>query len=42
MMLAVKGMLPDTTLGRAALTRVRIYKGDQHNHQAQKPEAWTR
>ena len=40
MMLAVKGMLPDNTLGRAALTRVRIYKGDQHNHQAQKPEVW--
>ena len=40
MMLAVKGMIPDTTIGRAALTRVRIYKGSQHNHQAQKPEAW--
>ncbi len=40
MMLAVKGMLPDNTIGREALTRVRIYKGDQHNHQAQKPEVW--
>ena len=40
MMLAVKGMLPDTTIGREALTRVRIYKGDQHNHQAQKPEVY--
>ena len=41
MMLAVKGMLPDNTLGRKALTRVRIYKGEQHNNQAQHPPAWT-
>ena len=41
MMLAVKGMLPDNTLGRNALTRVRIYKGEQHNNQAQNPTAWT-
>lgn len=38
MMLAVKGMLPDNTLGRNALTRVRIYKGDKHEHQAQNPK----
>ena len=37
MMLAVKGMLPDNTLGRKALTRVRIYRDDQHEHEAQKP-----
>lgn len=41
MMMAVKGMLPDTTVGRASLTRVRIYKGSEHNHQAQNPVAWT-
>ncbi len=41
MMLAVKGMVPDTTIGRKALTRVRIYKGDQHNHQAQNPTVWS-
>ena len=41
MKLAVKGMLPDTTNGRQALTRVRIYRGAEHNHAAQKPEAWT-
>ena len=41
MELAVKGMLPDNTLGRKALTRVRIYKGEQHNNQAQNPTAWT-
>lgn len=37
MELAVKGMIPDTTIGRAALTRLRIYKGDEHKHAAQKP-----
>ena len=40
MMLAIKGMIPDTTIGRAALTRVRIYRGSEHNHQAQQPEVW--
>jgi len=35
---AVKGMLPDSTLGRKALTRLRIYKGAEHPHEAQKPE----
>ncbi len=40
MMLAIKGMLPDNTLGRTALTRVRIYKGDQHENQAQQPQVW--
>ena len=38
MELAVKGMVPDTTLGRAALTRLRVYKGTEHKHAAQKPE----
>jgi large subunit ribosomal protein L13 len=41
MMLAIKGMLPDNTLGRTALTRVRVYRGAEHQNQAQKPEAWT-
>lgn len=41
MMLAVKGMLPDTTVGRKSLTRCRIYRGAEHQNQAQKPEAWT-
>ncbi|MPN12567.1 50S ribosomal protein L13 [bioreactor metagenome] len=36
--LAVKRMLPDTTLGRTALTRLRIYRGATHQHAAQKPE----
>lgn len=38
MQLAVKGMVPDTTIGRAALTRLRVFKGDEHKHEAQKPE----
>ncbi|MCD7723522.1 MAG: 50S ribosomal protein L13 [Clostridiales bacterium] len=40
MQLAVKGMVPDTTLGRKQLTRCRIYKGEQHKHAAQQPQAW--
>ena len=40
MMLAIKGMIPDTTIGRKALTRCRVYKYANHNHAAQKPEAW--
>lgn len=36
---AIKGMLPKTRLGDAALTRVRIYNSDQHPHKAQAPQA---
>ena len=39
--LAVKGMLPKNTLGKSALSRLHLYKGAEHNHAAQKPEAWT-
>ncbi len=35
---AVKGMLPKNKLGRQMLTKLRVYKGGEHNHQAQKPE----
>ena len=35
---AVKGMIPDTTLGRQALTRLRVYAGGEHKHAAQQPE----
>ncbi len=37
---AVKGMLPDTTPGRKALTRLRVYAGAEHEQAAQKPEAY--
>ena len=38
---AVKGMLPNNTIGRKALTRLRVYQGTEHGHEAQKPVAWT-
>ena len=40
MELAVKGMVPDSTIGRKALTRLHVVKGAEHNHAAQKPEVW--
>lgn len=36
---AIKGMIPDNTLGRNALTRLRVYAGAEHAHAAQKPVA---
>lgn len=39
-LLAVKGMLPHNTLGREMLTKLKVYKGAEHNHEAQKPEIW--
>ena len=41
MELAVKRMIPDTTSGREALTRLRLYAGAEHKHAAQKPADWT-
>ena len=35
---AVRGMLPKNSLGRAMLKKLRVYKGAEHNHAAQKPE----
>lgn len=40
-MRAVKGMLPKNSLGRKMLTKLRVYKGAEHNHSAQQPEALT-
>ena len=37
---AIKGMLPKNTLGRNMAKHVHIYKGAEHNNQAQKPEVW--
>ena len=34
---AVKGMLPRNRLGRAQLTKLKVYAGPEHPHQAQKP-----
>jgi len=36
--LAVKGMLPKNSLGRAMFRKLKVYKGAEHEHQAQKPE----
>lgn len=36
---AVKGMLPDNTIGRAAFGRLHVYAGAEHPHAAQKPAA---
>jgi large subunit ribosomal protein L13 len=35
---AIKGMLPKTKLGRHMGGKLKIYRGDKHPHQAQKPE----
>ena len=37
MQLAVKGMLPHNSIGRTAITRLKVYAGAEHNQQAQQP-----
>jgi large subunit ribosomal protein L13 len=41
LMNAVKGMLQHNTLGADMLTRLRIYAGAEHGHQAQRPKVIT-
>jgi len=36
--LAIKGMLPKNSLGRAMFRKLKVYKGSEHEHEAQKPE----
>ncbi|MEW6531148.1 MAG: 50S ribosomal protein L13 [Thermodesulfobacteriota bacterium] len=36
--LAVRGMLPKNSLGRAQLKKLKVYAGDQHPHEAQQPQ----
>lgn len=36
---AIKGMLPKTKLGRAMGSKLKVYRGDKHPHQAQQPVA---
>lgn len=38
--LAVKGMLPKNSLGRSMYRKLKVYRGTEHNHQAQKPEIY--
>ena len=37
--IAVKGMLPKNTLGRAMFRKLKVYKGSEHPHSAQLPQA---
>lgn len=37
---AVKGMLPKTSLGRKQLTKLKVFTGDKHDHEAQNPEVY--
>ena len=41
MKLAVKGMLPKNIITKDSLPRLKVYRGAEHEHAAQKPEAWT-
>ncbi|MCC8356952.1 MAG: 50S ribosomal protein L13 [Oscillospiraceae bacterium] len=40
MRLAVRGMLQKNAMAKNQLTRLRIFRGEEHIHQAQKPEAY--
>ena len=42
MQLAVKGMLQKNKLASAQLTRLKVFRGSEHIHAAQKPEVWDR
>ena len=37
---AVKGMMPNGKLGRQMFKKLKVYAGPEHEHSAQKPEAW--
>jgi large subunit ribosomal protein L13 len=37
--LAVRGMMPKNTLSRRALGRLKVYAGEAHPHEAQRPRA---
>jgi len=38
---AVKGMLPKNSLGRQLFTKLKVYKGEAHPHEAQQPKSLT-
>ncbi|MCR3956920.1 MAG: 50S ribosomal protein L13 [Gudongella sp.] len=38
--LAVKGMLPKNSLGRQMYRKLKVYRGTEHGHEAQKPEVY--
>jgi large subunit ribosomal protein L13 len=35
---AIRGMIPKNTLGRAQLSKLKVYRGPEHPHQAQRPK----
>jgi large subunit ribosomal protein L13 len=37
--LAIKGMLPKNKIGRAMGSKLKVYRGDKHPHEAQQPQA---
>jgi large subunit ribosomal protein L13 len=37
---AIRGMLPKNTLGRKSLTKLKVYAGPNHPHQAQQPQPY--
>lgn len=37
---AIRGMVPRTKLGRAMMSKLKVYGGAEHPHAAQQPEAW--
>ena len=41
MFVAVRGMMPRNIVTKDSLTRLKIYRGAEHKHAAQKPEIWT-
>ncbi len=38
--LAVRGMMPRNIVTKDSLTRLKVYRGEEHPHAAQKPEVW--
>jgi large subunit ribosomal protein L13 len=38
---AVRGMLPKNSVGRAQLTKLKVYTGSEHPHAAQQPKPYT-
>lgn len=38
---AVRGMLPKNSIGRAQLTKLKVYAGSEHPHAAQQPKTYT-
>ena len=41
MKVAVRGMMPRNIVTKDSLTRLKVYRGAEHKHAAQKPETWT-